>query len=124
LAVSGGYHNGLLTLAVFCGIPAALMFAVALLLTAKKFIRMLPGLDNVWLKYLSVSVMAAFVPYTFHMLINGSGPQIFKLCVMMGGMNGILWLVRHDPDPLTENKSRTQPVGERESRPAKTADYY
>jgi hypothetical protein len=97
LAVSGGYHNGLLTLAVFCGIPAALLFAAALLLTSRKFVAVLPGLNNVWLKYLAVSMMAAFVPYTFHMLINGSGPQIFRLCVLMGGMNGILWRLKKDP---------------------------
>jgi hypothetical protein len=109
LAVSGGYHNGLLTLAVFCGIPAALLFAAALLLTSKKFVVVLPGLNNIWLKYLSVSVMASFVPYTFHMLINGSGPQIFRLCVMMGGMNGILWMLRHDPRLLAENKGGQPP---------------
>jgi hypothetical protein len=97
LAVSGGYHNGLLTLAVFCGIPAALLFAVALLLVAKKFITVLPDINDVWLKYLSVSVMASFVPYTCHMLINGSGPQIFRLCVMMGGVNGILWRLKQEP---------------------------
>lgn len=103
LAVSGGYHNGLLTLAVFCGIPAALMFAIALILTPQKFIMVLPGLNNVWLKYLSVSLMASFVPYTFHMLINGSGPQIFRLCVMMGGMTGILWRLKRDPALADEN---------------------
>jgi hypothetical protein len=91
LAVSGGYHNGLMTIASFCGIPAALAFLLGNLWIYLRFLRQVRRMDNsdFWGKAMVVGLAAAFLPNFWQMAINGSGPQIFTCLVYCGVMYGL-----------------------------------
>jgi hypothetical protein len=91
LALSGGYHNGLLTIAAFCGIPAALAFLVGSLWIFLRFVRQVRQMDNsdFWGKAFAVGLAASFLPNFWQMAINGSGPQIFTCMVYCGVMYGL-----------------------------------
>jgi hypothetical protein len=89
-ALSGAYHNGILTMAVFLGIPATLCFIAAALSIYIKFsLRVLRCTDPA-VKRFGAILAGAFLCYTGKMLTNGSAPDIFALCLMLGVMSACL----------------------------------
>ena len=91
LAVSGGYHNGFLSLAYFCGLPVACLGLLALVLIAIKFFarlrRMPPGPD----KTFGVAVLAMEVPFILHLLSQGSGPVWLQMFILSGIATGLMY---------------------------------
>ena len=90
LALAGGYHNSLLALAVFCGIPAMLVFLVGLLIIFYKFLTYARNLPTSPDKILASSLAGYFIASTGQMLMNGGSYDLVSSSVQLAVMAGIL----------------------------------
>jgi hypothetical protein len=93
-ATSGGYHNSVLTLAVFCGIPCALLFVVGLLVLPLRFIRVMRNHPDREFRIWSAGLLGFMVASSGQMLINGHAFDMFTVNVLLGTMNGIMIRLR------------------------------
>jgi hypothetical protein len=89
LAVSGMFHNAVVELAVFCGLPAALLFVLALGWGGWSFWRAARKVENPDMKLLCAGALGYLVAETGQMLINGGARDFFYVCVLLGFMNGV-----------------------------------
>ncbi len=93
LALSGGYHDGILTMASFCGLPAAVAMVISMLSLLGLFISKVRRLPPSPQKMFAAALGATFVANFVQMATNGSGPSIYILCAQMAVMNGFLFLL-------------------------------
>jgi hypothetical protein len=93
LAVSGIYHNVLVALAVFCGLPLALLFLLAYLFSLLKFIRFAPGIRDPEHRMLAAALVGFLVAESGQMLMNGGGRDFYYVCLLLGAMRGLRLLV-------------------------------
>ena len=96
LAMSGGYHNSVLTIAVFCGVPCALSFLVALGISFLNVIRTNTSQIDSHTKLLVASLFGFFLPCVGQMLMNGTSKHFFVVCVLMGLIRGIINRINKD----------------------------
>lgn len=93
LATSGIYHNVVIELAVFCGLPLAVLFVLAYLFSLIKFIRFAPGVDDPGFRMMAAALLGFFVAESGQMLMNGGGRDFYYICMLMGTMRGLRVLV-------------------------------
>jgi len=89
LAVTGMYHDSLVELAVFCGIPAVVFFVISFFRVAIRFFHLVPDIADKKLKVLSSGLLGFFVATSGQMLMNGGGRDFFYMCVLLGVLRGI-----------------------------------
>ncbi len=89
LAVSGAYHNSVLELAVFCGVPAALLFVVALVLGVIRFMKMVRRIRDPNLKMMSATIFGFLVASSGQMFMNGMAHHFFIVCALLAVLCGI-----------------------------------
>jgi hypothetical protein len=99
LALSGGYHDGILTMAAFCGVPAAATMVAGMLSLFAIFVWKLRRQAPSPLKMFSAGVAGTFVACFVQMATNGSGPAIYIVCALLAVMNGILFQLQRESDP-------------------------
>lgn len=90
LALAGGYHNAVLTIGVFYGIPAALAFCSGYLALLVRFIRRMRDSFDPELRPVGAALTGFAAPLSGQFLMNGAGFDMLSLCVLLGAMNGIL----------------------------------
>ncbi len=90
LSLTGGYHNSVIALAVFCGIPLAILFFVNSLFISGKFLIFATDLEYGNIKLISAVVAGFFVASFGQMLMNGAGYDFFCTCILLGAMAGIM----------------------------------
>lgn len=90
LALSGVYHNSILQLAAFCGIPCALAFSIVIIVCLIKFLIYIKKRKHDDNYVLTVGMLGFFVPNIGQLLMNGSGHEFFIVCVLMGIMGGLM----------------------------------
>lgn len=93
LATSGCYHNAVIELAVFCGLPAALAFVIGYFVGLWRFAVMAKSLENTALKLLCAAMLGFFCAESGQMLMNGSSRDFAVSCILLAAMRGIY--VRH-----------------------------
>jgi len=101
LAMTGSYHNSLLTLAAKNGILAALIYVIAILMSfysASQWVKQLPD-KNVHKKRLSGLLIYA-VCLTIMMLVNGSGYELTMLALTFGVISGYIDRVKFAPESI------------------------
>lgn len=84
-ALSGGYHNGLMTLAAKSGIPAALVFTFGYFAILIRFIRNVPKERNA--RTLAAVLTGSLVGTTVIFLTNGGGAESVAFAVILGIMS-------------------------------------
>ena len=84
-ALSGGYHNGLITLAAKSGLPAALCFLFAYVYLVLRFLRRIP--ENMDSRLLAAVLTGTLAGETVVFLTNGGGQQSVHLAVILGVMS-------------------------------------
>ena len=89
LALSGIYHNTVVELAVFCGLPLTALFVLAYLISLVKFIRFAPGIGDPGFRMLAAAMLGFFVAESGQMLMNGGGRDFYYICLLMGAMRGM-----------------------------------
>jgi len=97
LAVSGMFHNAVVELAVFCGLPAALMFLVAAGVGVWRFWGTVRRITDPHLKILCVGGLGYLVAEFGQMVINGGARDFFYVCVVLGFMKGVCRRVEREP---------------------------
>jgi hypothetical protein len=95
LALSGGYHDGILTMAAFCGLPAAVAMVASMLSLFAVFIWRVRKVAPSPMKMFAAGLAGTFMANFIQMATNGSGPNIYILCALMAVMNGILFKLSH-----------------------------
>lgn len=90
LALAGGYHNSLLALAVFCGLPAALLSLVAITGVMVRFVRSTRRVVDPQFKMFAVTIVGFVVASSLQMLINGSAYDFFVVMSLLGMMAGMM----------------------------------
>jgi len=99
LALAGGYHNSLLELAVFCGLPAAFFISCACVFRFRKFLFLAKTAENPDFKVMATGISGFFVTVSGQMLMNGRSQIFFCVCVIMGFMRGMCIRGEHEPKP-------------------------
>ncbi|MFO7871845.1 MAG: hypothetical protein R6V03_10505 [Kiritimatiellia bacterium] len=89
LAVSGAYHNSVIELAVFCGVPSALLFVSAYIFRFIAFVPFARKLGGGNLKIICAGSLGFLTAVTGQMLMNGGSYDFFTVCLLMGYMRGI-----------------------------------
>jgi len=89
LALSGIYHNSLLELAVFCGIPAAIAFAAVFVLVLTRLVHIMPLVVDPAMRIVVSGTLGFLSSATGQFLMNGSGRDFFYVCVSLGALWGI-----------------------------------
>jgi hypothetical protein len=98
LAVSGIYHNVIVELAVFCGLPLAALFVLSYLFSLVKFIRFAPGIRDPDYRMLAAALVGFLVAESGQMLMNGGGRDFYYICLLLGAMRGLrLLLAEREP---------------------------
>jgi hypothetical protein len=100
MALTGGYHNSLLALAVFCGLPAAILFACGYVLLTWGFVRRAVSYDDPLHRYFAACLLGFFVPSSGQMLMNGGSFDFLAICLALGMMNGML--IRPEREVVSE----------------------
>ncbi len=89
LITAGDYHNALVTVAVKCGLPAALAFACGLLFVLwRAWMRQYDSTDVDFL-VLYAGLMGAVVAIFGQMLMNGGGQDLQAVCAILGFFHGV-----------------------------------
>jgi hypothetical protein len=89
LITAGDYHNALVTVAVKCGLPAALVLACGLfILLWHAGMRQYDGDDADFL-VLYAGMMGALVAIFGQMLMNGGGQDLQAICAILGFFHGV-----------------------------------
>lgn len=89
ISLAGGYHNSVLALAVFAGIPCAAAFVCAMLLGSWRFYRMARRTPLTESRVMQAAVLGFFIPCAGQMLMNGMGNHFYVVCVLLGTMRGM-----------------------------------
>lgn len=89
LAMSGSYHNSVVQLAVFCGIPTALIFVVVWFSGVRSCIRLVPAIADRHLKILGAGILGFLLATSGQMFLNGGSRDFFYVCVLLGAIRGI-----------------------------------
>lgn len=90
LAMAGGYHNSVLALAVYCGIPVAFLFSFALLSTIYRFFRFLRTSADPDQRLFGASLMGFLMASSGQMLMNGGPFDMYVVSVLTAVMTGVL----------------------------------
>ncbi len=99
LALSGIYHNVVLELAVFCGLPLAALFVIAYLISLVKFIRFAPGISDPDFRMIAAALLGFFVAESGQMLMNGGGRDFYHICMLLGAMRGLrVWVAAREAE--------------------------
>jgi hypothetical protein len=93
LVTSGIYHDAIVELAVFCGLPLAALFVLAYLISLVKFVRFAPGIIDTDFRMMAAALLGFFVAESGQMLMNGGGRDFYYICMLMGAMRGLRFLV-------------------------------
>jgi len=93
LAMAGGYHNTLLALTVFCGIPAGILFLLPCFIIFPKFYRQ--ARDGLWkedkyARIFTLFTIGLFVPSIGQFFLNGAGHDFFVISTLLGFMYGMI----------------------------------
>jgi len=108
LVTAGDYHNSIMTIAVKCGLPAAVLLSLALaVLLWRSDWWSDPQDDNPKLAILYAAMMGALLPITGQMLMNGGGQDLQAVCVMLGFFHGI----RRQRESTRVTESALTPAG-------------
>lgn len=106
-ALSGGYHNGLITLAAKSGLPAALSFLFAYLYLLFRFLRRIP--ENMDSRLLAAVLTGTLAGETVVFLTNGGGQQSVHIAVLLAVMSACVhrWKTKQTapvvaPAPVSE----------------------
>lgn len=91
MATTGTYHNSVLALSVFCGLPLGLLFLVLFFGISGRFLQFARKLENGPTKKLSALILGFFIASSGQMLMNGAGYDFFCICVLLGTMSGIMY---------------------------------
>jgi hypothetical protein len=88
LITAGDYHNSLLTVAVKCGLPAAVLLGIALFgLLWHNGMRLYEGSDP-YFHILHTGLFGAVVAIFGQMLMNGGGQDLQAICALLGFFEG------------------------------------
>jgi hypothetical protein len=109
LAVSGIYHNAVIELAVFCGLPLAVLFVLAYLLSLVKFIRFAPAIRDPETRMLAAALVGFIIAESGQMLMNGGGRDFYYICMLMGTMRGLRALMADRAPEAEPAASRGKP---------------
>lgn len=88
--LAGSYHNAILAIAVFNGLPAALFAILVLIATYIKFIDWIRRAPEGDYAFLGTVLLCMAVPFTGQMLMNGAGPDFMYTCTVLGLMTGLM----------------------------------
>jgi len=102
LAVSGVYHNSVLALAVFCGLPLAVLYVIGAGSVCWRFIRCMMEMGNSLWRLFGVALLAFMAAVIGQMLMNGGGDTFMSVCIGLGVMNGMIARIQNGQcgDPL------------------------
>lgn len=91
LALAGGYHNSILSLAVFCGLPAAIMFCLSSVITTIRFLKVMlrRTQDRPEMRFMGAVFLGFLSPGIIIMLVNGMAYEFFMVGCVLGLMNGL-----------------------------------
>jgi hypothetical protein len=95
LEMGGGYHNMYITLAVYYGVPALLLFLFAMgdsVWKGIKLIRLERNGDPLWHCFYAAT-LASFYAYLVQFSVNG-GPRDMRVMFLYAGVWQGMWLVR------------------------------
>jgi O-antigen ligase len=95
LATSGLYHNAIVELAVFCGLPAAIAFTFAYCIGVWRFAGILRDISDYRLHLLCASVFGFFAATSGQMLMNGGARDFTAICILLAVMRGIVVRLEH-----------------------------
>lgn len=90
LVVGGTYHNSLLALSVFCGVPVAVFFALGVILILRLYIRFIRDKESSQDKAFCVALLAFVIVIIGQTLMNGDGMTFLLVCCCLGVMNGMI----------------------------------
>ncbi len=107
-ALSGGYHNGLITLAAKSGLPAALAFLFAYIHILIRFLRRIPA--NMDSRLLAAVLTGTLTGETVVFLTNGGGQQSVHLAVLLAIMSACVHRWAASEKALAAEPT-TEPVG-------------
>jgi len=109
---SGTYHNSLLELGVFCGLPVVLLFVSAYLLAVVRFFRLVrrsaAGTPE---KLLGSALLGFLVAQTGQMLINGAAYDFFVVSIVVGV--AAAWSAAESRSRIRLNEGTRSPEGRR-----------
>lgn len=88
LMVSGGFHNSMLSLAYFCGLPAALCYSLAVLLIYWKVLSSLRRMPHNLDKAMTVALLGSLTGALLNALTQGSGLEWITVSIMLGLLHG------------------------------------
>lgn len=101
LAMTGGYHNSYLQLAVGSGLPSGLLALVGSCIVFWRFMRFAVKMDDNRHRYVCAAIAGCFIPLFGQTLMNGDAAEFFRTVTMLGIMNGIMInpVFRKEGDP-------------------------
>jgi len=115
LSATGAFHNCLLTIAAFSGLPAAIFFTLGSLWLLGKATYCARRCPDPMQKLLLVALIGMVPPLYGHMVLNGAGQDFFRTCLILGVINGLI----HHPrfrqgrkklEPEAESTAGMEPV--------------
>jgi hypothetical protein len=114
LLSSGGYHNSILFLGVKLGIPATILFILAIINIYSRFLVFSKRLNCTLQKQFCVMLASAFVCVLGKMLTNGHALDVFNISIMIGIMQGIMLKEPTDDDEEDDapDKTRKESLGD------------
>jgi len=89
LVTVGGMHNANLFLATAAGLPCALLFTIGSIAIFVRGIFFARRLRDPQQRFLLVAVLGMVPPLYGHMVLNGSGPDFFRICMITGAILGM-----------------------------------
>jgi hypothetical protein len=88
LILSGGYHNSIVMLAVKCGLPCAIAFFSAWIVSIFNFSSYLRRIEHNQIHIIGAGLLGYFLASSIQMLMNGGADDFFGICMLMGIMKG------------------------------------
>jgi hypothetical protein len=88
LITAGDYHNCIMTIAVKCGLPAAILLSIALIVLFARSIAWSAGIRDRSLQTLYAAMMGVTVSIFGLMLMNGDGTDLQAVCILLGFFHG------------------------------------
>lgn len=89
LAVTGAYHNAILELIVFCGIPAGVLVMVAYIKRLLQFLKTVRRYPPSAGKKMAVALFGYFAAMSGQMLMNGGAQHFAYVMILLGAMKGM-----------------------------------
>jgi len=91
LSVTGAFHNAVLEIAVFNGLPIAILFLFIIIQQNIKFFIWIRKLPTSELKMFASAIYGFIIQFTGQLLMNGGGNEFIIVLMMLGIMNGLMY---------------------------------